>query len=242
MKIEPLSQAYSDDLRSSFGWGRLKCEIWLLQNYEAAVKLWLCCTLVERVLFPAGYDEDRRYLDGFFVFRFFKFFWSTKIWRIFCHCNKNCGSTELKKASRSRFRPHHTDSCHKFRFVRGTTIVLGSSKQIWCLPSAYIRLFEFPNRGFQFLKDVFFPKKGVWDVFFQNRISRFLTSSARTIVSVKTKREILFCGSGFFIERFGKGCTPLSAVECKAFLLLKKLLRSSEYHFAFWPMRILLKA
>ena len=28
-----------------------------------AVKLWLCCTFVERVLFPAGYDEDRG-LDG----------------------------------------------------------------------------------------------------------------------------------------------------------------------------------
>ena len=100
-------------------------------------------------------------LFSFFVFRFFKFFWPTKIWRIFCHRNKICGSTELKKASRSHFRPHHTDSCHKFRFVRGTTIVLGSSKQMWCLPSASIRLFECPNRGFQFLRCFFSKKRGL---------------------------------------------------------------------------------
>ena len=64
----------------------------------------------------------------------------------------------------------------------------------------------------------------------------------RLLSRSKLNGKFYFAGAVFFIERFVKGCTPLSAVECEAFLLLKKLLRSAEYHFAFWPMRILLKA
>ena len=116
------------------------------------------------------WKSTHHYLDAFFVFRFFSVFSSTKIWRIFCHRNKICGSTELRIASRSHFRTHHTDSRHKFRFVRGATIVLGSSKQMWCLPSASIRLFECPNRGFQF----FFLKKRGLRCFFPKPYFTFL--------------------------------------------------------------------
>ena len=95
-------------------------------------------------------------LFSFFVFS--NFFGQLKFGGYFVIAIKFAEVQNSKKhRARSHFRPHHTDSRHKFRFVRGTTIVLGSSKQMWCLPSASIRLFECPNRGFQFLK-CFFPK------------------------------------------------------------------------------------
>ena len=148
------------------------------------------------------WKSTHHYLDAFFVFRFFKFFWSTKIWRIFCHRNKICGSTELRNASRSHFRIHHTDSRHKFRFVRGATIVLGSSKQIGYLPSASIRC---PNRGFQFLR-CFFPKKrglrclfpkpyftflDVISPYFEVRIGFWQRSESRKSVHGNCQRELL---------------------------------------------------
>ena len=116
-------------------------------------------------------------LFSFFVFS--NFFGQLKFGGYFVIAIKFAEVQNSKKhRARSHFRPHHTDSRHKFRFVRGTNIVLGSSKHMLCLPSASIRLFECPNRGFQFLR-CFFSKKRGSRCFFPNRISRFLTSSAR---------------------------------------------------------------
>ena len=97
-------------------------------------------------------------VDAFFVFSFFWKFWPTEIWRVFCKCEKNWGNTELENASASHCRPHHTEARHIFRFVRRTTIMLGSCSRMWCLPTAYNRSFECQNREAEILR-CFFPKK-----------------------------------------------------------------------------------
>ena len=89
--------------------------------------------------------------------------------------------TELENASASHCRPHHTEARHIFRFVRRTTIMLGSCSRMWCLPTTYNWSFGCPNREAEILRCFFTEKKEIKDNFFQNRILPLLVSSARNI-------------------------------------------------------------